>query len=67
MAPFLLPFRIRVRRRLAAITRWLGKAPTILADNRPQVRLQRMCPFCGLITLRHKTSCMECGKFFKPA
>jgi hypothetical protein len=67
MAPVLLPFRIRLRRRLAAITRWLGKAPKILAENRPQVRLQRMCPFCGLITLRQKSSCLECGKSLKPA
>jgi hypothetical protein len=25
-------------------------------------RSQRMCPFCGLITSRLKTSCLECGK-----
>jgi hypothetical protein len=23
---------------------------------------QRMCPFCGLITSRLKTRCLECGK-----
>jgi hypothetical protein len=23
---------------------------------------QRMCPFCGLITSRFKSSCLECGK-----
>jgi hypothetical protein len=23
---------------------------------------QRMCPFCGLITSRLKTHCLECGK-----
>jgi hypothetical protein len=31
----------------------------------PQVAgygLQRMCPFCGLITSRLKTHCLECGK-----
>jgi hypothetical protein len=31
----------------------------------PQVaglRLQRMCPSCGLITPRLKASCLECGK-----
>ena len=31
----------------------------------PQVagyRLQRMCPFCGLITSRLKAHCLECGK-----
>ena len=32
---------------------------------RPQVTgygSQRMCPFCGLITSRLKTHCLECGK-----
>ena len=32
---------------------------------KPQVTgygLQRMCPFCGLITSRLKTHCLECGK-----
>ena len=28
---------------------------------------QRMCPFCGLITSRRKTCCLECGKSLKPA
>jgi hypothetical protein len=28
---------------------------------------QRMCPFCGLITPRYKTCCLECGKSFKLA
>jgi len=28
---------------------------------------QRMCPFCGLITPRHGTLCLECGKSLKPA
>ena len=28
---------------------------------------QRMCPFCGLITPRHGTCCLECGKSLKPA
>lgn len=23
---------------------------------------QRMCPFCGLITSRHESHCLECGK-----
>ena len=29
--------------------------------------LQRMCPFCGLITPRHETCCLECGKVLRPA
>jgi hypothetical protein len=28
---------------------------------------QRMCPFCGLITPRHGSCCLECGKTLKPA
>ena len=27
-----------------------------------QFPLQRMCPFCGLITARSKAFCLECGK-----
>lgn len=28
---------------------------------------QRMCPSCGLITPRHETRCLECGRTFRPA
>jgi hypothetical protein len=28
---------------------------------------QRVCPFCGLITPRYETRCLECGKALKPA
>jgi len=28
---------------------------------------QRMCPFCGLITPRYETRCLECGRTLKPA
>jgi hypothetical protein len=28
---------------------------------------QRMCPFCGLITSRFETCCLECGKALKTA
>jgi hypothetical protein len=28
---------------------------------------RRMCPFCGLITPRYETCCLECGKSLKPA
>jgi hypothetical protein len=28
---------------------------------------QRMCPFCGLITSRYETCCLECGRTLKPA
>ena len=28
---------------------------------------QRVCPFCGLITPRSETSCLECGKVLRQA
>ena len=28
---------------------------------------QRMCPFCGLITPRRETRCLECGEVLRPA
>jgi hypothetical protein len=30
--------------------------------NRRGFSPQRMCPFCGLITPRSKSLCLECGK-----
>jgi hypothetical protein len=63
----LRPFRNRVHRRLAPILRVFGKLVTILAPQATQVPVQRMCPFCGLITPRYKTSCLECGRSLKTA
>jgi len=40
-----------------ALLYWMRKV-------KPQVtgfRSQRICPFCGLITSRLKTRCLECG------
>jgi len=28
---------------------------------------QRICPFCGLITPRFETCCLECGRMLRPA
>jgi hypothetical protein len=28
---------------------------------------QRICPFCGLITPRYETYCLECRKVLRPA
>jgi hypothetical protein len=59
-------WRDRVRRRLARIVSSVSK---LFASVTPPVRgyaSQRMCPFCGLITLRSKTSCLECGKSLAP-
>jgi hypothetical protein len=56
----------RFRRRLAKIRAFLSK---LFASITPPVRgfaAQRMCPFCGLITPRSKTNCLECGKSLAP-
>jgi hypothetical protein len=49
---------------LALITDSLRK---IFGMNSADFASQRMCPFCGLITSRRKTCCLECGKSLKPA
>jgi hypothetical protein len=67
MEPVLRPFRNRLGRRLAFITDWLGKLLAILTPQAREVPSQRMCPFCGLITSRNKTCCLECGKSLTPA
>jgi hypothetical protein len=56
------PFRPSFRRRLASIADSLRKLRTTLTPHAQEVRIQRMCPFCGLITLRASRSCLECGK-----
>jgi len=67
MEPVLRRFRNRLRRRLASITDLFGKLRATLMPRAQDVRSQRMCPFCGLITSCYKTSCLECGKSLKPA
>jgi hypothetical protein len=67
MAPNLRRFRNRLCRKLAFIA---DSLMTLLAALKPQgrdFRSQRMCPFCGLITPRDMTFCLECGKSLKPA
>jgi hypothetical protein len=63
MGPSLTSFR----KRLGFITNWFAKLLEILTPQARKVGSQRMCPFCGLITSRYKTSCLECGKSLKPA
>jgi hypothetical protein len=66
-AAALRQFRDRFRRRIAAVTASVLK---LFATLNPPVRVyaaQRMCPFCGLITPRSKSSCLECGKSLTPA
>jgi hypothetical protein len=67
MEPVLRPFRRRLRRRLAFLSDLFGKLLAILTPQAPEVRSQRMCPFCGLITPRHKANCLECGRSLSPA
>ena len=62
MEPGGRPLRNQFRRRLAVILQWLGKLRAIIAPPAPEVRSQRICPFCGLITSRSKRFCLECGK-----
>jgi hypothetical protein len=56
------PFRPSFRRRLASITDSFGKLVAKLRPHTQEVRTQRMCPFCGLITPRAGRVCLECGK-----
>lgn len=56
------PFRPSFRRRLASITGTFGKLVAMFKPHTQEVRTQRMCPFCGLITPRTGRFCLECGK-----
>jgi hypothetical protein len=57
-------FRKRVSRKLALIIDRFRRRGAI--EDR-DFGSQMMCPFCGLITSRRKTCCLECGKSLKPA
>ena len=61
MEPVLREFRNHLRRRLKQARDLLLKLLAILIPRAQQVRTQRMCPFCGLVTPSSKT-CVECGK-----
>jgi len=67
MEPGGRPLRNQLRRRLAFVTDLFRKLLSILTPQAREVRPQRMCPFCGLITSRYKTCCLECGKSLNPA
>ena len=67
MEPLLYQFRDRLRRRLATIRAFVSKRFASLKPPARGYASQRMCPFCGLITPRAKTSCLECGKSLAPA
>jgi hypothetical protein len=56
------PFRPSFRRQLASIAGSFAKLVAALKPQAQEVRIQRMCPFCGLITPRAGRFCLECGK-----
>ena len=60
-------FRPRGPRLSLLLTSIADSFKRFLARVKPQngdFRSQRICPFCGLITPRHKSSCVECGHAF---
>ena len=67
MEPIVRSFRNRLRKQLAFIADLSRNVRAMLVPRGWEIRSQRMCPFCGLITSRHKVACLECGKTFKPA
>jgi hypothetical protein len=56
------PYRPSLRRQFASAWQFAKKLLTLLTPQVQEVRAQRMCPFCGLITARAKQVCLECGK-----
>ena len=60
------PFLAGLRSLLALFAASLRKLLKIEARD-GDFASQRMCPFCGLVTPRHETCCLECGKAFKTA
>ena len=66
MSSSLHPSLSRVRSRLALMAASLRKLLK-MEPHQGDFATQRMCPFCGLITPRHKSYCLECGKAFRPA
>lgn len=66
MDPVRHPFLVRIRTVRAWIAASLRKKFG-MEPHRGDFASQRMCPFCGLITSRYETCCLECGKVLKPA
>jgi hypothetical protein len=56
-----------LRGRVAFFADWLISLLATFKSKDRHFKSLRMCPFCGLITSRYKTCCLECGKSFKPA
>ena len=66
MNTVLHPLLVRVRSLRAFIAASLRKMLRMEAHD-GDFASQRVCPFCGLITPRYETCCLECGKALKPA
>jgi hypothetical protein len=66
MVPVRHLFLVRVRRWRAFLAASMRKLLGMEPHDR-DFALQRMCPFCGLITPCYETCCLECGQSFKPA
>lgn len=66
MDTLLHPLLVRVRR-LRAFTAALLRKTLGMEAHSGDFASQRVCPFCGLITPRFETCCLECGKALKPA
>jgi len=54
------PFLARIRSTRAFLAAYFRKSVG-MDPHDGDFASQRMCPFCGLITPRHETSCLECG------
>jgi hypothetical protein len=60
MEPLMRRFLVGFQTVFASLKKGFGMNGEVFAS-------QRMCPFCGLITSRRKTYCLECGKQLNPA
>ena len=67
MRDYFRRLREHLRRRSAFVTNLFSKVLTTLKSDSPQLGSQRMCPFCGRITSRYKTCCLECGRHLEAA
>jgi hypothetical protein len=54
--------RERFRKRLSAIAEAGSRFVRTVTPTAQKIGLQRMCPFCNLITPRAGRFCLECGK-----
>jgi hypothetical protein len=55
------PYRPSLRRRLDAVAEFLARLFSTMRPQVQEVRAQRMCPFCGLITPQAGRVCLECN------